>query len=254
MRLHFAAEGTGYPLIILHGLLGSCENWRAQRKFFARSYRVFAVDLRNHGHSPHSEVFTFAAMAEDLKEFLEDQALESVHLLGHSLGGKVAMQFATSWPESVAKLVIVDIAPKSYPGEHLEILAAMESLDLSALRSRAQAEAALAATVPALSMRRFLLKNLEYRDQKLRWRINLPALRRNYPAILAALPLDRQFDKPALFVKGERSRSIEPKDEEQIRRFFPRAEIVTLAGAGHWVHSDNPEAFQQAVLSFLRRE
>jgi len=254
MRLHFEVEGTGYPLIILHGLLGWCENWRAQRKAFSQSYQVFALDLRNHGRSPHSEIFNLEVMAEDLREFIDEHALGSAHLLGHSLGGRIMMQFANSYPEKASKLVIVDIAAKAYEGEHWDILEALQALDVKQFKSRAEVDAALAPKIPAPSMRRFLLKNLERDgDHGIKWRINLNAIYRNYHHTIKALALSRRFEKPTLFIRGEKSQYIEEKDIPAIKDSFPCAEVVTIAGAAHWVHVDAPEQFHRVVISFLGR-
>jgi esterase len=240
--------------MILHGLLGSCENWRAQKKIFSRSYRVLALDLRNHGRSPHSEIFNFEAMADDLREFMDRQALETAHLLGHSLGGRVAMQFASNSPNRVRKLVVVDVTAKAYRGEHREILAAMHGLDLRQFKSRSEVDSALAPKISILSMRRFLLKNLAAdKDQGLKWRINLDAIHRGYDATTKALTLDRPFEKPALFVRGEKSKYVEDDDIPAVKTVFPDAEFVKISGAGHWVHVDQPEQFNTVVLKFLGR-
>ncbi|MGH7845605.1 MAG: alpha/beta fold hydrolase [Candidatus Binatia bacterium] len=254
MQLHFEVEGAGQPLIILHGLLGSCQNWRTQKKLFSKSYQVFALDLRNHGRSPHSESFNLQVMAEDLRQFMEQHALSTAHLLGHSLGGKVAMQFAANQPERVGKLIFVDIAPKAYKGEHGAILEAMESLDLKVLRSRVEADAALAPKISEPSMRHFLLKNIA-RDEKgrLQWGIGLNAISKNYHETIKGVALTRPLVKPTLFIKGENSQYIEEKDIPAVKRVFPRAEVVTIAGAGHWVHIDAPDKFHSVVLTFLSR-
>jgi len=254
VQLHFEVEGAGYPLIILHGLLGSCENWRTHKKIFSRSYRVFALDLRNHGCSPHSEIFNFEAMTDDLSEFMDRQGIETAHLLGHSLGGRVAMRFASKNSKRVGKLVVVDVGVKAYTGEHREILEALRALDLSEFKSRSEVDAALAPNISALSVRRFLLKNVEPdKSQGLKWRINLDAIYRNYDATTKAVPLDRPFEMPALFVRGEKSEYIRDEDLPGMKKFFPHAEVIKIAGAGHWVHVDAPQEFATAVLAFLAR-
>ena len=254
MQLYFEVEGTGHPLIILHGLLGSCENWRTQRRLFSESYQVFAVDLRNHGRSPHSGSFNLPVMAEDLREFMDHHDLAAAHLLGHSLGGKVAMQFAASQCNRVGKLVIVDILPKAYKGEHWAILEAMESLDLKILKSRAEADALLAAKIPEPSARHFLLKNIARdEDGRLKWRLGLNAIYQNYHETIKAVALAGPWVKSTLFIKGENSNYIAEKDIPAAKAFFPLAEFVTLAGAGHWVHVDAPETFHRLVLAFLSR-
>jgi len=252
MPLHFASYGQGHPLLILHGLFGSLENWRILSKVFSQSYHVFALDQRNHGHSPHSDVFNYRVMAEDLKEFLQYQGLSSTHLIGHSLGGKTAMQFALTYPEKVDTLIVVDIAPKAYPPGHDDIFAALFSLDAQDFRSRQEADAALAKHLPDLALRQFLLKNLERTATGgFRWRINLEAIHTNYPKILKSVEGPGQFPHPTLFIKGGNSQYIDSADMPTIRTIFPQAQLVTIPDAGHWLHAEAPQAFAELVLNFL---
>ena len=254
MNLHFEAVGEGRPLIILHGLLGSADNWRSMSRRLGAHYQVFAVDLRNHGRSPHSDIFDYDVMVADLREFVEQQALTRIMPLGHSIGGKVAMQFAIDYSEQVDRLVIVDIGPKPYEPSQRYILEALRSLDLTRCKSFADVDAALAAEVSGESLRQFLLKNLA-RDEngRLRWKVHLEAIDRNYDKLARGLAPGRTFDKPTLFIRGGRSNYIEDDDALLIRQIFPRAEIATLPEAGHWVHVDAPEEFFQTVLNFLNR-
>jgi esterase len=254
MNLHFEAVGEGRPLIILHGLLGSADNWRSMSRRLGAHYKVFAVDLRNHGRSPHSDIFDYDVMVADLREFVEQQALPRIMLLGHSIGGKVAMQFAIDYFERVDRLVIVDIAPKPYEPSQRYILEALRSLDLTRYKSFAEVDAALAAKVSGESLRQFLLKNLA-RDEngRLRWKVHLAAIDRNYDKLARGLAPERTFDKPTLFIRGGRSNYIEDDDAPLIRQIFPQVEIATLAEAGHWVHVDLPKEFFQTVLNFLSR-
>jgi esterase len=254
MNLHFRAVGEGPSLIILHGLLGSGDNWRSMSLRLATHYRVFTVDLRNHGQSPHSDLFDYDAMATDLRQFVDDQALPAVVLLGHSMGGKVAMQFAVDNSARVDKLVIVDIAPKPSDPAHRYLLEALRSLDLQRYKSFVDVDAALAAKVSDQAVRQFALKNLA-RDQqgRLSWRIHLEAIYRNYDKLGRGLAPGRRFDKPTLFIRGGRSRYIEDDDAPLIRQIFPQTEIVTLARAGHWVHIDVPDDFYRTVVSFVSR-
>jgi esterase len=254
MNLHFQAVGKGDPLIILHGLLGSADNWRSMSRRLGVYYQVFAVDLRNHGRSPHSEIFDYDVMTADLREFMEHQALRRIMLLGHSMGGKVAMQFAIKYSEQVDKLVIVDIAPKPYELSQRYILEALRSLDLTRYKSFADVDAALAAKISEKSLRQFLLKNLARdEDGRLHWKIHLEAIDRNYDKLSREVVSERSFDKPALFIRGGRSNYIEDDDAQLIQQIFPQAEIVTLPEAGHWVHVEAPEEFFQTVLNFLNR-
>src|SRR5262249_33440560 len=192
IHLHYETYGQGHPLIILHGLFGSQENWRTLSKAFSQHFQVFALDQRNHGRSPHSKVFTYEAMTEDLREFMQEDALTSAYVLGHSIGGKVAMRFAVTYPDLVDKLVVVDIAPKVYPPGHNDVFAALYALNLSTLRSRQEADAALARDLPDLALRQFLLKNLEREESGIfRWRINLDGIRDNYHEMLKGFDVIR---------------------------------------------------------------
>jgi esterase len=252
MNLHFETVGEGSPLVILHGLLGSADNWRSMSRRLGAQYKVFAVDLRNHGRSPHSELFDYPAMVADLHEFMERQALSAVALLGHSMGGKVAMQFAADYSEGVDCLVVVDIAPKAYAPSQRNLLQAMRSLDLRRYKSFGEIDAALAANIPERSLRQFLLKNLSRDDNgRLYWRIHLEAIHRNYDQLTLAMTPERTFGKPTLFIRGGRSNYIEEGDLPAIRQIFPHAEIATLPEAGHWAHIDAPEEFFQTVANFL---
>ncbi|HEV8718904.1 MAG TPA: alpha/beta fold hydrolase [Candidatus Binatia bacterium] len=252
MPLHSESYGHGHPLIILHGLFGSLENWRTLSKTCSQSFQVFALDQRNHGRSLHSEVFNYRVMVEDLREFLQQQGLSSTHLLGHSMGGKAAMQFAITYPQKVDKLVVVDIAPRAYPPEHDDIFAALFSLEVQDLRSRQQADIALARKIPDLSLRQFLLKNLEREASGgFRWRINLDAIYKSYAEILKGLEGTGQFRHPALFIRGGNSGYIHPEDEPTIKAIFPQAQLVTIPRTGHWVHAEAPQEFASIVLNFL---
>jgi esterase len=254
MNLHFEAVGEGPSLIILHGLLGSADNWRSMSRRLGAHYQVFALDLRNHGRSPHSDILDYDVMVADLREFMEQPALCRTILLGHSMGGKVAMKFAIDYSEKVDRLVIVDTAPKPYEPSQRYLLKAMRSLDLSRYRSFADVDAALAPEVSSESLRQFLIKNLA-RDEngRLRWKIHLEAIDLNYDKLLRGLLPHRSFNKPTLFIRGGRSNYIEDDDAPLIRQIFPQAEIATLPEAGHWVHVDLPDEFFQTVLNFLNK-
>ena len=254
MNLAFRVAGEGRPLIILHGLLGSADNWRSMKRRLGAHCKVFAVDLRNHGQSPHSDIFDYDVMAADLREFVEQQSLRSIALLGHSMGGKVAMKFAIDYAEQVDRLVIVDIAPKPYEPAKRYMLEALLSLDLTRYKSFADVDSALAGEIPGESLRKFLLKNLA-RDENgyFRWKVHLEAIYRNYDKLATGVTSERIFDKPTLFIRGGRSNYIEDDDAPLIRRIFPQADIATLPEAGHWVHIDRPEEFFQAALNFLNK-
>ena len=252
MNLHFELTGEGPPLIVLHGLLGAADNWRSMSRRLGARYKVFAVDLRNHGRSPHSDILDYDVMAADLREFIEQQALRRIMLLGHSMGGKVAMQFAIDYSETVEKLVIVDIAPKPYKTSQRDLLEALRSLDLTRYQSFGQIDSALATKVSSAPLRQFVLKNLA-RDEngRLGWKIHLEAIYRNYDKLTQGIEPRRIFDKPALFMRGGQSNYIEEDDASLIRKIFPQAVIATLPEAGHWIHVDRPDEFFETVVNFL---
>ena len=254
MQLHFRTYGEGFPLIILHGLLGSLDNWQPLSRKCGAHFKVFAVDQRNHGCSPHSDEFGYDVMSQDLLEFMETHGLAGAHLLGHSMGGKTAMHFALRHPDRVGKLVVVDIAPRAYPPRHAATFEALLALDLKAFHQREQIDAALAGAVPEAGLRQFLLKNVR-RDSAgaFRWKVNLRSIFGNFHHLNAALASDRRFPRPALFVRGEKSDYVRDADADLIRRNFPQAEIQTIPGAGHWVHADAPELFLKLVVDFLGR-
>ena len=254
MNLHFEVVGEGRPVVILHGLLGSADNWRSMSRRLGAHYQVFALDLRNHGRSPRSGILDFDVMVADVREFMEQLALRRIVLLGHSMGGKVAMQFAIEYSEQVDRLIVVDIAPKAYEPSQRYLLKAMRSLDLSRYKSFADVDAVLAPEVSSESLRQFLIKNLA-RDENgcLRWKMHLEAIDRNYDKLLRGLAVERSFNKPTLFIRGGRSNYIEDDDAPLIRQMFPQAEITTLPEAGHWVHVDAPEEFFQTVVNFLNK-
>lgn len=241
----------GPPLVLLHGLLGSSRNWQTAGKDFARTRRTFAPDLRNHGESPHADDMEWEHLVGDVLRWLDTQGLGRVELLGHSLGGKVAMRVACRHPERVARLTVVDIAPKAYNWVgHRAEFAAMHELDLAGLDSRRTAELRLEARVPDLGMRKFLLTNLERTDTGWRWSVNLAALTEWLPGMEGnSLTEDDRFSGDARFILGGRSRYVVPADHEGIRRHFPAARIETLAEAGHNPHMEQREAFVRTVLA-----
>jgi pimeloyl-ACP methyl ester carboxylesterase len=256
MQLYFKelGQGDGAPLVMLHGLFGSSDNWLNVAPRLG--CKCYALDLRNHGHSPHSEEMDYALMAGDVAEFLDAQKLDAVNVLGHSLGGKVAMQLALTHPARVRKLVIVDIAPRPYSPEHRPIFEALLAIDLKPFHSRREIEDALAPRIPDLALRRFLLKNLAHESQDARafkWRIPLPAIFTNYPKLCASIAPQTPFPGPALFLHGGQSPYVSDADAPQIRKLFPQAMIETIPQARHWVHADAPDDFVRYVSAFLNK-
>lgn len=252
MQLNYESRGSGHPLIIIHGLFGSLDNWRTMSRKLSDPYQVFTVDLRNHGGSPHSAEFSCALMAEDLGEFMHDHAISPAHLLGHSMGGKVAMQFALEHPGHVNKLVVVDIAPRAYPPVHNDIFEVLSSIRPERFTSRNEVRPEIEKGIGDRAVSEFLLKNLVMSETgKLQWKMNLAVLRENYHEIISAPQWEGVFDKPALFIKGGNSDYIRPEDTGMIRKWFTHAEIATIPGAGHWVHAQAPDVFEKLVRDFL---
>lgn len=245
---------------MLHGLFGSSDNWLGVAPKLADHFHLFLLDLRNHGQSPHSEEMDYPVMAADIAEWMDAQKLDSANVLGHSMGGKVAMQLALDFPERIKKLVVVDIAPRANPPEHNTIFAALLGLDLNKFQSLREIEEALAPEIPDLVLRRFLLKNLARLPKSgdasvgspvFKWKINLPGIYKNYSKICDTVTTAAPFIKPSLFLRGERSHYVTDADSELIRELFPAATIEILSSAGHWVHASAPEEFMRCVSQFL---
>jgi len=239
--------------MVLHGLFGCGDNWLSFAREFSSRFRVLLLDARNHGLSPHDPEMSYSAMAEDVREFMEEQGINSAHLLGHSLGSKTAMEFALRHGERVRNLVVVDMAPRAYPPHHPQIIETLCGLDLGRYGDRQRIEDALADAIPDKVVRRFLLKNLARDDAgRFRWKPGLAEIRGNYPRLNEGLAGGRLWSGACLFVRGEHSDYILEQDRAGILDLFPAAEIQTVAGAGHWVHADAPDRFQEVVKAFLR--
>lgn len=254
LRLFFHVTGHGHPLIILHGLFGSSDNWFTLAKFFGEKYKVYAVDQRNHGRSPHSDQFDYRIMADDVNDLVIHEGMQSVFLLGHSMGGKTAMQFALTYPEKVDRLIVVDIAPKSYPPKHDQIFEALFALRLERYKTRAELDSALSQHIRDYAVRQLLLKNVLRDDAgNFKWRIDVGTIYKNYDRVNAAIDGSRKFTKPALFIRGAKSSYILDEDKPQIESIFPSAEFVPIEDAGHWVHAEAPQKFAGVVMEFLDR-
>jgi pimeloyl-ACP methyl ester carboxylesterase len=253
MQLYFKESGQGRAVILLHGLFGSADNWHHVALRLAEEFYVITLDQRNHGQSPHSEEMNYPLMADDVNEFMATRGLQTAHVIGHSMGGKTAMQFALQFPQRVEKLIVADMAPRKYLPAHEKIFAAQLALDLKSFSSRQQIEDALAPEIPNLVLRRFLLKNLGRNDAgEFFWKINLRGLSENYPRLGEPVSALVPFAKPTLFIRGEKSNYLGAADEPLICEMFPKSEIQTIAGAGHWVHADQPEEFLRLVKNFLQ--
>jgi len=252
---HRELGGSLLPaVVILHGMLGSSRNWQTAGRHLAEHRRVIALDLRNHGLSPHAGTMTYEAMVADVLGWMDGQGLQRVELVGHSMGGKAAMLLACRHPQRVSGLVVVDISPKDYGGQaHRDEFAAMNELELGGLRSRAEAETRMEGRVPSWAMRKFLATNLERSpDGTFRWLVNLPVMTA-VQAVLERNPLSPgdRFGGPALFVIGGKSSYVSGEDREQTRRHFPRARFLVLEGSGHNPHIDSREALVAAIAASL---
>lgn len=254
MQLHVQRCGAGEPLLILHGLFGSGTNWRTLSRTFAEHFEVWLLDARNHGRSGHANTMSYPDMAADVFELMDASGLDSVHLMGHSMGGKTAMWAALMQPRRVRSLTVADIAPVAYARELGPELKAMRGLELASIARRADAEAALAAEVQDRGVRAFLLQNLQIDSNGARWRINLDAIARSQ-STLVGFPKTSSvppYAGPTLFVRGGVSNYVQDAHWPAIRAVFTAAQLATLAGAGHWLHAEQPGPFATAVQHHLQ--
>ncbi len=253
IKLNATVLGEGTPFLILHGFLGMSDNWKTLgSKFSENGYEVHLLDQRNHGRSPHTSEMNYQVMSQDVKNYCEENNLENVILLGHSMGGKVAMQAAGDFPDLIQKLIIVDISPKYYAPHHQEILAGLQALDNEVITSRGDAEEFLAKFIPDTGTRLFLLKNLYWKTkEKLSLRLNLEVLSQASEDIGMGLSESIHFTKPTLFIKGGKSNYITEEDLPLIKNHFPQATVQTIENAGHWVHAEKMKDFYSKVSEFL---
>jgi len=250
-HLHVRVYGSGAPLIILHGLFGSWENWHPVAKALSGRFEVHVVDQRNHGDSFHSSRLDYDAMAEDVRDLMGTHRLAKIALLGHSMGGKTAMRFTAMYPAQVERLIVVDIAPRGYPPSQADAIDALARLDLSRIPTLRAADEHLQSAIPDPGLRCFLLKNLKAAtDGRYRWKVNIDAIRRAYPSLCGPVAVNF-WPGPCLFVRGGRSNSIRDNDWQDIRTVFPQAQLCTLPAAGHWVHVDDPAGFVRTVTCFM---
>ena len=258
MKLFYRKYGQGQPIIILHGLFGQCDNWQTAAKGLAENgFEVYAVDQRNHGLSPHSDEFNYKVMSNDLNELISDLGFGKAILMGHSMGGKIALQFAVDHPERINKLIVADIAPKYYPPHHQQVITAVRAVDFDLVKTRKEAEETLSKYLPDYSTKQFLLKNIYWKTEtQLDWRFNVDAITKNIEEVGKEIEFNRIFTKQdfdTLFIRGGNSRYILDSDIPDIRIPFPDAELVTIEGAGHWLHADKPKEFLEAITQFINR-
>ncbi|RAI95403.1 alpha/beta fold hydrolase [Algoriphagus yeomjeoni] len=252
MQLNFKKLGNGKPLIILHGLFGSADNWFSISKELKDNFTLYLIDQRNHGDSPHDDEWNYEVMVEDLKELMDSEGLEKAFLMGHSMGGKTVMNFALKYPEKVEKLIVADISPRYYAVHHQRILEGLNSLDLETIGSRKEADDQLAEYVPNLGERQFLLKSLGRGADGFEWKINLPVITKNINEVGKALPDGESFSGPTLFLAGSNSSYIQQSDLDDIDAFFPNNEVEFIADAGHWLHAEQPDAVVEEIRRFLK--
>lgn len=253
-ELYFRELGEGQPLIILHGLLGTSDNWLTLGKKYAEHFKVYILDQRNHGQSFHDNEFSYPAMSQDLLDFMNSHDIEKAHILGHSMGGKVAMTFATEHPNRVYKLIVADIGPQAYPPHHEAIFKGLFSLDLAKLGSRKEADKKLVEVIPEFGIRQFLLKNLARNADSFEWKMNLDVIAKEIDRVGMGLSQNAGYGGKSLFVRGGKSDYVKDSDMNLIHSIFKNCKLETIEGAGHWLHAEKPDQFLSITLTFLQNE
>jgi esterase len=255
-ELYYTKSGSGPALLILHGLFGSGKNWHSHMRRFAESFEVYSIDLRNHGQSFHADEMNYPAMAADVARLIAHLGLQDCRILGHSMGGKVAMTLALQHPALVSRLIVADIAPVAYQHDYDDLIEPILALDLDSFDSRTQIDHALRPNIPEDQLRAFLLQNLLRESDGWRWRVNWQVLQQDmdYIADFTALPSDWVSKLPSLFIRGARSDYVGSAEIDVIKRHFSNASIATIDAAGHWLHAEQPLQFSQLALEFLRRD
>lgn len=249
--LHFKVAGEGEPLVLIHGLFGSLENLGAVARLLSSHFKVYSVDLPNHGRSAHRTGAGLAQMAHIVWQWIEEVGIANPAIVGHSLGGKVAMEIALSHPGRVAGLVVIDIAPVAYPPRHHDVFAGLNAIEPVDLPNRAEAEVLMSSHVEAAAVRSFLLKNLVKNETGFSWRMNLADIQREYPNLINENRTDAIFPAPVLFLKGGESDYIRPDHHQAIIRRFPAAQFKVIASTGHWLHAEKPELTATLIRKFL---
>ena len=251
MKLYSRVLGEGQPLLIIHGLFGMSDNWQSLAKLYSDYFEVHLIDQRNHGRSPHADEFSYLHLSNDLHQYILDNQLNDVIIIGHSLGGKTAMQFSVSYPEFLSKLIIVDISPRFYPIHHDKIIEGLKMLDFSILKSRSQADTVLSEYIEEGDVRQFLLKSMYFKEKgQLDFRFNLKSISHNIANVGEALDNEANCSIPTLFIKGGNSNYINDDDEDLIFKHYSDAEIQTVDEVGHWLHAEKPREFFEMTLRF----
>ncbi len=252
MKLNHKILGEGDPIVILHGLFGMLDNWQSVAKILAEDYMVILLDLRNHGKSPHSDEWNVSLMAEDVLQFMEDNWIYEATIIGHSMGGKVAMEVALKESDLVQRLIVVDIAPKKYPRGHDNIFKALNAVPIDEIDSRGEAQDSLGHHISELGVVQFLMKNISRKKEGgYQWKMNLSVIERNYDLMLQEVNSNDTYDNPTLFIKGSLSDYIEEDDLDLINALFPENQVISIEGAGHWVHADKRKELVEVVKNFL---
>lgn len=246
-------HNSSTPVVLIHGLFGSYENLGVIARSLSEQFHIINIDVRNHGRSEHSEQMNYALMTEDLAQTLDALGINHVALLGHSMGGKLAMAFALAYPERVTKLILADVAPIHYPPRHSNVFAGLMAVDLANITSRTDADKQLAEFITEPGVRQFLLKSLIKENDSFAWRFNLTALHDNYNELIAAGAEQGQYLGPTLFIKGGNSDYILPEHKQRITQLFPKAEAKVIQDTGHWLHAEKPAIFSRLVIDFLLR-
>ncbi len=251
MRLNAIENGAGTPVVFLHGLFGNARNLAGVQRPLADRYRTIALDLRNHGDSPHHAEMTYATMADDVAETLRDLSVQNCVLVGHSMGGKVAMRLALTNPDLVAQLAVLDIAPITYSPAFRSYASAMQTLHPATGATRADLHAALATSVPDAGIRAFLMQNINFSANPPRWKIGLNEIAAALPEIESWPAVEGTYTGPTIFLAGEKSDYITLESRPVIQQLFPAARFVRIRNAGHWVHADAPDAVSATLAAFI---
>lgn len=254
MKLFYRHFGEGQPLIILHGLFGISDNWVSIARRLGENYEVFVLDQRNHGQSPHSDTFNYYAMMDDLLEFMDDHQIVNPIVIGHSMGGKVAMTFALEHSQKVHRLIIVDMSTRKYQArqQHMDIMEAMKAVNFDQVHSRDDIEKQVSKVIKSRRIKLFVMKNLYRINQdRYAWRLNIKGIDTNMENVFEAIESPYTYDKPALFIKGGLSDYIMDEDHQLILKNFPKAEFTTIEGASHWVHAEKPKELCAVLSKFL---
>ncbi|MCI1265624.1 MAG: alpha/beta fold hydrolase [Saprospiraceae bacterium] len=251
VSLNIKIQGNGPPILILHGLFGSLDNWQTIANAVSNEFTIYLIDLRNHGKSPHTEDFSYILMANDIMYMIQKYQLVKPFMIGHSMGGKVVLELINLYPNDIGKSIIIDIATKSYPRGHDEIFKSMLGLDLKKINKRSEAEFELSKTILDQTVRQFILKNLDRdQNQQFVWKLNLKSLFENYNEIILEIKPSKPIINEILFIRGGRSNYILDKDQLEIKKYYPNSSFVTIAEAGHWVHADQPIRLVEIIKSY----